>query len=239
MRTRWAGLLTVAAALCASAAFVVPGLDAAPGRQDRRLEDRASAVRALGQFTPAAADPRLVASLNRAGATGGVFRFTPSGAVRDGSRSVTVAVRSSMPGVGRTAVERGGAGNGVTGLNPVAYDLGVAVGWRRFALSADVKSVDIGGLPGGRERVDVGVNYATPRWTARLQAGRDAPLGNPPRLVDNGATYSVDVGGSYRLTRNLDVSAGVQYRRDRDRLDLRADDRRDSQAVYVGTAFRF
>jgi len=51
-------------------------------------------------------------------------------------------------------------------------------------------------------------------------------------------SYSVDLGGAYSLTRNLDVTAGVRYRSDRDRL-TQADARRDSQAVYVGTAFRF
>ena len=46
--------------------------------------------------------------------------------------------------------------------------------------------------------------------------------------------------GSYSLTRNLDVTAGVRYERsERERLPRLTDDRRDSQAVYVGTAFRF
>ncbi len=42
-----------------------------------------------------------------------------------------------------------------------------------------------------------------------------------------------------RSRRNLDVTAGVRYKaRDRDRLPPLTDDRRDSQAVYVGTAFQ-
>jgi hypothetical protein len=48
-----------------------------------------------------------------------------------------------------------------------------------------------------------------------------------------------EVGGSYRLTGNLDVTGGVRYRVQHDRLQPLADERRDSQAVYVGTAFRF
>jgi hypothetical protein len=47
------------------------------------------------------------------------------------------------------------------------------------------------------------------------------------------------VGGSYSLTRNFDVTAGVRYKTERDRLERLKDDRLDSQAVYVGTAFRF
>ena len=43
------------------------------------------------------------------------------------------------------------------------------------------------------------------------------------------------------LRRNIDVTAGVRYKTpDRDRLAPMPDDRRvDSQAVYVGTTFRF
>jgi hypothetical protein len=35
------------------------------------------------------------------------------------------------------------------------------------------------------------------------------------------------------------VTAGLRYQSDRERLAQLKDDRRDSQAVYVGTAFRF
>ena len=62
-----------------------------------------------------------------------------------------------------------------------------------------------------------------------------------PRAIIGGdlSSYSLDVGGSYSVTRNLDVTAGVRYKSDRDRLERLRDDRRDSQALYVGTAFRF
>jgi hypothetical protein len=58
-------------------------------------------------------------------------------------------------------------------------------------------------------------------------------------LIGDKPSYSMDLGGSYSLTRNLDVTAGLRYRSDRERLAQLKDDRRDSQAVYVGTAFRF
>ncbi len=58
-------------------------------------------------------------------------------------------------------------------------------------------------------------------------------------MIDMPASYSLDMGGSYSLTRNLDVTAGVRYRSDRERLARIDDDRRNSQAVYLGTAFRF
>ena len=47
------------------------------------------------------------------------------------------------------------------------------------------------------------------------------------------------ITGAYSLTRNLDLTAGMRYKSERERLTRREDDRRDSQAVYVGTAFRF
>jgi hypothetical protein len=49
----------------------------------------------------------------------------------------------------------------------------------------------------------------------------------------------VDLGGSYRLTRNLNVPAGVRSTTDRDRLAPLSDSRKDNQAVYVGTQFKF
>ena len=53
------------------------------------------------------------------------------------------------------------------------------------------------------------------------------------------SSYSVDLSSSYSLTRNLEVTAGVRYRSDRERIARVEDDRRDSQAAYIGTAFRF
>ena len=59
-------------------------------------------------------------------------------------------------------------------------------------------------------------------------------------MIAEDEAYSLDVGGAYRIGRNIDVTAGARYRISRDRLDpVSRDDRRDSQAVYIGTAFRF
>ena len=62
--------------------------------------------------------------------------------------------------------------------------------------------------------------------------------GHAPQTLVGERGFAVDVGSSYSLARNLDVTAGVRYRSDRERL-ARLDERRDSQAVYLGTAFRF
>ena len=71
--------------------------------------------------------------------------------------------------------------------------------------------------------------------TGASHAGFSAFAGRfPLRLLAN-----PDSIGCYALTRNLDVTGGVRYKLQRDRLDRFTDNRQDSQAVYVGTAFKF
>jgi hypothetical protein len=64
------------------------------------------------------------------------------------------------------------------------------------------------------------------------------PSGATDRITAPGEDQVVDVVSSYRVTKNLDVTAGVRYRTD-ERTEPLTDARRDNQAVYVGTAFRF
>jgi Gram-negative porin len=191
----------------------------------------------IGTFTPASADPRLAAALARTGLSGSGFRFTPVAAIGR-NRAVTVAVRARTSGSVAVADPAVATAPSV-GIAPVAYNLGVGVGWKRFALAGDVRRLDTGLAPGGREGADVGVSYNARKWSTRVQVAADRPVGNTPRTIVGGDSVSLDVGGSYRLTRNMDVTAGVRYRSERNRLDRLEDERRDSQAVYVGTAFRF
>lgn len=223
-------------------ALVAAGFALAPATgapQDGRVTKRSpSLARGIGSFTPAAGDPKLAAALAAAGVDGNGFRFTPSEARRNGQRPITVAVRARS-NTSRSQAERVAAAAPTVGLTPIAYNLGVAVGWKRFALSGDLAKVDLAGLPGSRESVDVGVSYTGKRASARVKAGADRPVGSAPALVAEDPSYSVDLGGSYALTRNLDVTAGVRYSSDRERIQPIEDNRRDSQAVYIGTAFRF
>ena len=189
----------------------------------------------LGSFTPAAADPRVASSFGRGGlgnASG--FRFTPSG----GTRQVTVAVRARASTAEQAQRSALATGAGTT-INPYAYNLGVSVGWKRFAITSDYARVDLGGLPGSRESADVAFSFAGRRWSTRLALAADRALGDVPRLLGNDRNVSVDLGGSYSINNRLDVTGGVRYRMEDDRLRLLTDDRRDGQAVYVGTAFRF
>lgn len=236
--TRWMtgiGLGTLAVA----GLFVAPALQAQENRVARTAKRQVSgSFGGLGTFTPAAADPKLAAVLARSGLPDSGFRFTPSESRRSGSQAVTVAVRARST---RTAqvTDRTNPAPATLALAPVAYNLGVSVGWKRFAVSGDVTRVNLVSQPGSTERADFGLSYNGKRAGGRIQAGAERPLTNTPVLIGETPSYSIDVGGSYKLTRNLDVTAGVRYKAERDRLPRITDDRRDSQAVYVGTAFRF
>ena len=192
----------------------------------------------FGAFTPAAADPRLAAVFARSGLgtanfSAGAFRFTPSG--QPSRRAVTVAVRTH-------AVPRTDQVHGVvatTALAPSAYSLGMSVGWKRFALSGDVTKFDGGLLPDSRESADVGFSLLGQRWTTKVDVAAERPTGERPAMVGADQSWSVGLGGSYALTRNLDVIGGLRYKTQRQELMSLVDDRRDSQAVYLGTTFRF
>ena len=235
---RWiAATATLALALAGAGASLAAGPADPTARKAPRRVANVAARPSIGTFTPAAADPRLAAVLARGGLGGGGFRFTPTEARRNGGRAVTVAVRArSSRSVDQ--VERTVSAPGLT-LSPIAYNLGVAVGWQRFALSTDVSRVDLAGRPGSHEQLDVGVSYTGRRIAGRVRAAAERPLPEQPALVAEDPSISLDLGGSYRLTRNLDVTAGVRYKSERERLERLEDTRRDSQAVYVGTAFRF
>jgi len=227
-------------AALALAAALSPAIGAS---SDSKVKPRVSlsARGGLGSFTPALADPRLSALLSRGGLASSGFRFTPAATSVRLNRSVTVAVRASLGG-SQPANDRAQlVAPTATGFAPIAYNLGVAVGWKRFALSSDVAKVDLGGAFGGREAVDVGVSYSIPKLTTRVAVGADQATRDTPRALAEGKAYSVAMSGSYSLTRNIDLTAGVKYRAtDRDRVQTPlADARRDNQAVYIGTAFKF
>lgn len=239
--TRWLTGLGVGA-LVAAAVAVVPAIGSPGAAPGHRMP---AALTGIDSFTPASADPRLAALFAQGNIDAGSFRFTPSQARRGASRAVVVAVRARSS---RTALaaERSAIQNAdlnTVQLTPIAYNLGVAVGWRRLGISGDLARVDLGSVPGSRESVDLGISYTGQRLSGRVRASSDRPIGGAPRLTEEAPGYSVDVGTSYRLTQRVDVTAGLRYRAERDSDRLRdvpaTTDRRDSQSVYIGTAFRF
>ena len=91
---------------------------------------------------------------------------------------------------------------------------------------------------GGRETAIVGVSYSlNKRLTTRLALGTERSTDKPLPALRKGDSVSVDAGASLSLSRRIALTGGVRYNIERDRM--LQDDRRDSQAVYVGTAFKF
>jgi hypothetical protein len=231
---KWGGALALAALFAAP----VTQADA----RARKHSHAASAALAPGfsAFTPAAADPRLAASFARTGLgsgafNDGAFRFTPSGASTS-RRAITVAVRSR-------AVTRQQAARTLAlpsdGLAPSAYSLGASIGWKRFALAGDVERVDGGLLPNGHEAADLGLIFAGKRWATELELAGERAAGARLPTAGLDESWSVGLGGSYALSRRFNVTGGVRYKQQHDQLQSLADDRRDSQAVYLGTTFKF
>lgn len=237
VRRYMAGMGIGAAAVLGLAA--APALLAQSAPQQRISAKRAPTIASIGTFTPAAADPRLAAALARSGLSGSGFRFTPADSVRTSNRSVTVAVRARNTRPATALADRGAAAPAAVTLQPIAYNLGVSVGWKRFAISGDLAKLDLAGAPGSRESAELGVSYTGKRASGRIKAGAERPLAGEPRLIADDPSYSIDLGGSYSITRNLDLTAGVRYKSEENRLPQLTDNRRDSQAVYVGTAIRF
>lgn len=237
---RWIGG-TGFAALCAAGVALAPAIQA----QERpvsagELRRNISALGSLDDFTPAGADPKLAAVLARSGMHESDFRFTPS-QTGNGRRDITVAVRASAGRNLNQAARTAPGAQQQLRLAPIAYNLGVSVGWQRFAVSGDAARVDISqpSLSGDSRDMVLTERNDRSRGRSALSIARPADAVN--RAATNEAVpQTITVGGSYSIARNFDVTAGVRYERgERDRLPRLTDDRRDNQAVYIGTAFHF
>jgi Gram-negative porin len=228
----------VVAALAAAGLVLTPAF-AATGSKTRPAGVSLS-FDSLSSFTPANADPKLAAALAGKGLSLTDFKFTPAPAKGRPSQ-VRVAIRARVNAPAQSAVAQASMPTStVTALTPTTYNLGVGVGWRRFAVSGDVSKLkDADPALGGRETAVVGVSYSLSRFTGRVAVGADKADGRPLPALRRSDTYSLDVGGSYSLSKRVALTGGVRYNIERDRLSALQDDRRDSQAVYVGTAFKF
>lgn len=224
-----------ASALMAIAAV---GLAASPALSAMSAGRSSVSLSALmGRFTPAKGDPVLLARYASLSAEARRnFRFTPA-MPRSGNRAAILVVRARPTAVAAAALDTGLREPQPIAIAPVSYHLGSAVGYTAFAAPAGSSSVDIAALPQARRPVDV--TRRPSRFGADMRLDNRSLPGAPDRAVRPDGNYSVDVAGSYRLSRNVDVQAGVRLQRDNDRLTPLTDQRQDSQAVYVGTQFRF
>lgn len=199
-------------------------------------------------FVPASVDPRLARSIAvRTLSRGQTFRFTPAVTPTHTDRSVTVAVR--VDGSTSRALMRGAvpgrelaSESTLVRIAPAAYSLGAMRGYKSFAQSLVTAQGEQRG-PGSPDlsafRPSAGVAEGPSAFTPRIALDEREKTGRSPRTLEGQGEQTVDLGGAYRLTRNLDVTAGVRYKSDRDRLGPLTNAQQDSQAVYVGTQFRF
>ncbi|MET0375401.1 MAG: porin [Rhizorhabdus sp.] len=228
----------IGAAFAASFLLASPAVAAKPAPTPKVKIDRKKA-KGIGFFAPVAADPRQAALFDRVGGSFAEpsFRFTPSGGINKRAVTVAIRARANRPNTAPTLVTANPSAI-YAGLAPSAYSLGASLGWKHFALSGDFARIDGGAVPDSRELADIGVSYSGSKWSTRLLLGAERATGKTS-ITGPDEALSVDLGGSYSLTRNLELSGGLRYKSQRERLDMQADQRRDSQAIYIGTAFRF
>lgn len=225
-------------ALAATGLALPPAL-AALSRADRIRETQLSET-LLGQFTPASGNPRLIARYKKmASNSSNAFSFTPAmveGAQKNRAITVVIRANDAPSSAVRTAALAAGRPKSPIAITPVAYNLGASVGFDKFVTPAIPHNTDISHLPQAREPRSLTAKPS--RFATRMRPSNVDPTGATDRITTPGNDQAVDVVSSYRVTKNLDVTAGVRYKSD-DAIEPLTDARRDSQAVYIGTAFRF
>lgn len=231
----WKGSLTALAVV----SLALPPALAAMSRTER-IRDTGLSETLLGQFTPASGDPRLIARYAKMSAEQRrSFSFTP--ALTDESRknraiTVVIRARDDASSAARTSAKAFAAGRSAPiAITPVAYNLGASVGFEKFVTPSLPRGTDLRNLPVARAPEQ---DEKKSRFATRMLNRPSDPSGATDRITAPGEATAVDVVSSYRLTKNIDVTAGVRYKSD-DRVEPLTDTRRDSQAVYIGTAFRF
>jgi hypothetical protein len=236
-------------ALCGALALALPSTGLALADSAPTRTAMAFAKGGLDIFTPASVDPELAARVaDKARARG--IRFTPAHATAvSGKRTVTVAVRvdddtARAISVRKVIEQVPGRGIGLAGLDASRFQLGAARGYKSFArpvpveLPSDVRRLnlpDLAQFEPSRPKAEDKPSRLQPR----IELEDREIAGRSPNTLDSIGAQTVDVGGSFRLSPNLNVTAGVRYSQERERLNPLTNSVQDSQAVYVGTQIKF
>ncbi|MBI1404036.1 MAG: hypothetical protein GC147_12590 [Porphyrobacter sp.] len=239
-------------ALCGALALGLPSAGLALVGQHARdaapAQARAFDARGLNVFTPASVDPELAARVAEKARAHGI-RFTPAGATpAAGERIVTVAVRVDGEAARAISVRKAidaapGRGVGLSGIDASRFQLGTARGYKSFArpvveLPEQVRSMalpDLAQFEPSKPKAESKPSRLQPR----IELEDREIAGKSPNTLDAIGSQTVGVGGSFRLSPNLNVTAGVRYSQERERLDPLTNSVQDSQAVYVGTQIKF
>lgn len=172
--------------------------------------------------------------------------FTVAGTPDEPERSVLVAVRVD-PQVARSIIVHGKTTSNIAETEPArlriaqtAFNLGVARNYQNFSQDPAPAARNPSDLPSLKTySLSPGAPSGESRFAPRISFDEKRPAGRSPRTFSADGS-EVDLGGAYRVTENLDVTAGVRYSQDRERLvPLNDGKQQDTQAVYVGTQFRF
>lgn len=206
-------------------------------------------------FTPADADPRMARFVAERSGDTRMMRFTPAElAGSPNARSITVSVRidpDTADALAASAIAGGRSNDSRTPLRvtPTRYNLGLARGYSSFAQTPVARAPATPTLSRSLSNAEIpdlaeftptpGVQSEPSRFAARIALDEDTRADDRAVSGETLTDQMLDVGGSFSLTRNLDITAGVRYEQDRDLIPVPDLDRQDSQAVYVGTQFRF
>lgn len=211
------------------------------------LDYEKAAAPALDLFTPASVDPELAARI-RESSDGNGLRFTPAGANSEAqARTVTVAVRvdndtAKAISVRDAAKSVPGVGEGVAALDTARFNLGTARGYQSFTRTISLPdSVRRLSMPDLSEFEPLQPTFEDEpsRLQARIELEDERVAGRSVNTLDDRGTQTVDLGGSFRLSSKVDVTAGVRINQERERLGPLTDSLQDNQAVYVGTQIKF
>jgi hypothetical protein len=238
---------TFAAALLATGSLVLSPV-VMPAFAAKSLEQAGSVSKDwLNTFTPSGMDSRLAAKFSASGrASDGRFPFTLAGADANRNRTIIVAARAnSRLSAGAVSVRSAiaasepGQGSGLR-LSTVDYRLSASKGWQGFAAPSMpklAKQVPVSELGKGDFRLDETAKKPS-KFATNIKLDQNREITPPARGNAAAGDYKLDVGGSFSISRKIDVTAGVRYASENDRV-LAADNRKDSEAVYVGTKIRF
>jgi hypothetical protein len=216
-------------------------LSPAVGRVESVLGGRTGAVSlealgSIGSFTPVTTDKRLARAYAQAitNARSQGFRFTPTVGSISGRRSITIVVRA--PEVDGGTDKRPASS---IGLGPVAYNLGSARGLSRFATEVTGSREADPLVPASALVLPRAFSIEKRKRISSNVATEGEMSSAEPVILAGEKSYAVDFASSYALTRNLAVTAGIRYKDRQNRMGALTDDARDSQAVYLGTKFKF